>query len=231
MSARGDVYDAAPKPVKRKRTHRPQAERRAETHKKIVDGAVKIINRHGLSSVTGAAITKETGVSWGAAQYLFGAKHDLLVYICELAFRELKSRMSGLEVDYSLNLEERVRFLLSEVSEAFHTPIFSAAVVICEDPPKNPEAHKKLRDNIRSYRKVMDKAWFRFFEDSNIDKEDIVVMRHFAQMTISGISKHRQGEDPLSYEWRIPSRKYSKKSFEILVAGIVQFLQDSEARR
>lgn len=230
MSAPEDVYETAPKPAKRKRTHRPQAERRAETHKKIIDGAVKIINERGLSSITGAAITKETGVSWGAAQYLFGAKHDLLIYICELAFRELKTRISELEIDNSLSLEKRVRFVLSEVSEAFHSPIFCAAVIICEDPPKNPEAYQKLRSIIRSYRKAMDKAWFRFFEDRNIAKEDIVVMRHYAQMTISGISKHRQGEDPLSYEWRIPSRKYSNKSFEILVAGIVQFLKNSEAK-
>lgn len=213
--------DQVTKPTPRRRT---QAERRASTSQAVIEATIRLIVEEGVARTTVSAIVQESGVSWGATQNLFGNKHDLLIAICHGAFVHMSSRIKSVEIDRAMTLEDRVRMILIVIQEVYDEPLMIAANLIFENPPTDSKAHDVLQDLLRSNRKRMDSMWFDLFCDLDVSINRVTVVRHFVQMTLDSLARHKPREDPFSQEWRIPSEAFIADAQDLLVAGIVAYL-------
>jgi len=64
--------------VRRPRARRTQAERTAATRERILAAVVESIAELGIQRTTASEIARRAGVTWGAVQHHFGAKHGIL---------------------------------------------------------------------------------------------------------------------------------------------------------
>ncbi len=60
------------------KTRRTQEERRAETERRLLEAALRIIARSGSRSMTVAEVGREAGYSRGIVSHQFGSRHELL---------------------------------------------------------------------------------------------------------------------------------------------------------
>lgn len=70
------VQPAPPKPVRRR-----QAERRADTRRRVIDATTMCLYRVGYSAVSFSMVAEEAGVSRGIITYHFSTKADLMVAV------------------------------------------------------------------------------------------------------------------------------------------------------
>jgi AcrR family transcriptional regulator len=71
-----------------KAVRRPQAERRAETRTRILEGAVECLHQLGFGGATIAAVAQAAGVSRGALTHHFATKTDLMLAVVRQVFEE-----------------------------------------------------------------------------------------------------------------------------------------------
>jgi AcrR family transcriptional regulator len=95
---------------------RTQAERRAETERRVLDATIAIISEHGVRAVTMAAVGEAAGYSRGIVNHQFGTRQALMAAVAEtvqsrfsptaggLTGRERVVAMAG---DYLLSLTSR----------------------------------------------------------------------------------------------------------------------------
>ena len=75
-----------PKPQDRRIQRRfSQAERSASTRAKIIEGAIRCLNKYGYAATTVAMVSKECGVSRGGMLHQFPAKVDLMLAVVAFA--------------------------------------------------------------------------------------------------------------------------------------------------
>ena len=91
----------------RRHRRRTQAERRAETRRKIVRAVVESIDAVGFQRTTAAEVTRRAGVTWGAVQHHFGGKAGILRAALEDSFQRFAERLGELPPD-DASLETRV---------------------------------------------------------------------------------------------------------------------------
>jgi AcrR family transcriptional regulator len=67
---------------------RPQAERSAETRRRVVEAAIGCLHRLGYAATTVSEVALAAGVSRGAMTHQFPAKTDLMVAVVRAVFRQ-----------------------------------------------------------------------------------------------------------------------------------------------
>jgi len=131
--------------------HRTQPERRAETERRVLEAAVRLIAERGSRSVSIADIGHAAGYSRGIVTHQFGTKEDLLRAIVDHAQRvfAIASESGGLE-----ELLEFVGQYLRRLHEA--APVGQAFLLLWAEAAAGEPVLKPLfveRD--RSFRKVV----------------------------------------------------------------------------
>ena len=86
---------------------RNQADRSAETRRRILDAVVECIEAEGFARTSSQRIARRAGVSVGAVQHHFMSKTDMLRAVLEESFAELASAFEGVKLE-GTTLEERV---------------------------------------------------------------------------------------------------------------------------
>lgn len=79
----------APPAVERPAPRRRQADRSADTRRKLLDATVTCLARHGYQGATLAMIVAEAGVSRGAQVHHFGSRQQLMLEAAEDLFRQV----------------------------------------------------------------------------------------------------------------------------------------------
>jgi AcrR family transcriptional regulator len=88
------TFRSAPSP----RVRRPQAERSAETRRKVLSAAVKSLHELGYSATTTLSIARMAGISLGALQHQFPSKAALMAgVVAELSRQRATSFRASLE--------------------------------------------------------------------------------------------------------------------------------------
>lgn len=81
----------------RPRPRKTQAERRAESERRIIEAAVELIAEKGLGRLTLAEIGDKAGYSRGLPAHIFGTKSNLLIQITRKITETRVERMSGVD--------------------------------------------------------------------------------------------------------------------------------------
>jgi len=86
-----------PARVRTPRARQSQVERSALTRAKLIEAAIRCLNRHGYSAVSVAMVAEEAGVSRGGMLHQFPTKVDLMLAVVEFAsgYDERSSRAAA----------------------------------------------------------------------------------------------------------------------------------------
>ncbi len=77
--------EPAPPKTQAPRARQSQVERSATTRAKLIEAAIRCLNRHGYSAVSVAMVAEEAGVSRGGMLHQFPTKVDLMLAVVEFA--------------------------------------------------------------------------------------------------------------------------------------------------
>jgi DNA-binding transcriptional regulator YbjK len=86
------VSPAGAEPAELRRGRGPNDPRRAE---RIVEGAMRLIARSGVESLTHRKIAQEAGVPLGSTTYYFGSHDDIIIAALERAMAEDTEKLEG----------------------------------------------------------------------------------------------------------------------------------------
>ena len=164
---------------------RTQAERTAETRRRILDAVVESIAELGFQRTTATEIAKRAGVTWGAVQHHFGAKGGILEAVLEDTFERFEERLG--DVSAEAPLARRVALFVERAWEHFASPHFRSTFEILlhhgkgDDDEVPPHWQEKIfRD--------FDRVFERLFSDSRLSKRERGALHQYAVAELMGLA-------------------------------------------
>jgi AcrR family transcriptional regulator len=174
---------------------RTQAERTAETRRRILDAVVASIAEVGFQRTTATEIARRAGVTWGAVQHHFGAKGGILEAVLEDTFERFEERLGEIPTDAPL--ERRVALFVERAWEHFSSPNFQSTFEILlhhgegegsDTPPHWQE--KMFRD--------FDRVFERLFGDCGLPRRERAALHQYAVGQLMGLAAFDMLDEPRS---------------------------------
>lgn len=72
-----------------------QAAKSKATHDKIVGAVISLIKEHGFAAASSSQIAKRAGITWGAVQYHFGCKEEILEEVLQRSHLKFHETLSA----------------------------------------------------------------------------------------------------------------------------------------
>ena len=166
-----------------------QEERRARTSDKLISTAIELIARRGLAVVTTKQIADEAGVSWGAAQHLFGNK---LGFFKEIGARLLAQMIANVALPAELPTSRTAAIaqFTEIVWRSFCSETYLAWIEFVRgaksDPPMRAEL-EKLQDQYIAH---LESVWAALLPRAPGQPENFFLMHHIV-LTLSGLASRR----------------------------------------
>jgi AcrR family transcriptional regulator len=172
---------------------RTQAERTAETRRRILDAVVESIAEVGFQRTTATEIAKRAGVTWGAVQHHFGAKGGILEGVLEDTFERFEARVADIATDAPLG--RRVALFVERAWEHFASPHFRSTFEILlhhgkgEDEEVPPHWQEKIfRD--------FDRVFERLFANTGLPRRERAALHQYAVAQLMGLAALEMLDEP-----------------------------------
>jgi len=143
----------------KRRQHRTQKERRAETRRKLLDATVQYLIELGYHRTTTSLICKRAGVSRGALLHHFPTKESLVI---DAIWHLFAQRVRELDLDFEkvTTPEQRLEALLDHMWVAFFsTPLFWAALELWVAARTDETLRQNLEPAERKLAKTVWSGW------------------------------------------------------------------------
>jgi AcrR family transcriptional regulator len=173
---------------------RTQAERTAETRRRILDAVVESIAEVGFQRTTATEIARRAGVTWGAVQHHFGDKDGILVAVVEDSFNRFAARLADIPESGS-SLRERVELFVDRAWAHFSSPEYRSTFEILLNALGRDEAVRAPRWQERMFR-AWDALWMRLFRDAPVSRRRQRLLEHYTIATLSGLASTLVLEGP-----------------------------------
>lgn len=179
---------------------RTQAERTAETRRRILDAVVASIAEVGFPRTTATEIAKRAGVTWGAVQHHFGAKGGILEAVLEDTFARFETRLGDVPADAPLG--RRVSLFVERAWAHFASPHFRSTFEIllhhgngdgAELPPHWQE--KMFRD--------FDRVFEKWFADSGLPRRERAALHQYAVSQLTGLAALDMLDEPRAHRTQL----------------------------
>ena len=164
---------------------RTQAERTAETRRRILDAVVESIAELGFQRTTATEIAKRAGVTWGAVQHHFGAKGGILEAVLEDTFERFEERLGDIPVDAPL--ARRVALFVERAWEHFGSPHFRSTFEILLHHGKGDDAEVPPHWQETMFR-AFDRVFERLFSDSGLARRERAALHQYAVAQLVGLA-------------------------------------------
>jgi AcrR family transcriptional regulator len=168
------------------RPRRTQAERSAESRRKLVQAAIDCICDYGFVESTVARISMRAGLTRGAVQHHFGTREELLLAVLD-DFGTQMVRMAAQPSVRGLPLEERIQTLFRRNAEIFRSRHFIANIQIWLNM-KDPAIERTWQDMMLAFERDLDDRWREDFAETGLSPERIVVLRRIANSALRGLA-------------------------------------------
>jgi AcrR family transcriptional regulator len=175
-------------PARGKRPRRTQAQRSAETRKKIVDAVIAVAAEEGLARASSARIAARASVTWGAVQHHFGAKADILEAVLDAGLERLEQRVEELPRSGHM-LAERVALVVDHAWVYYGSPHFRATLEILLDTHTGDAAQRGL--HYEQLAESGNRLWSKAFADLDISAERRSEAERFAFTALFGLAVQR----------------------------------------
>jgi len=164
---------------------RTQAERTAETRRRILDAVVASIAEVGFQRTTATEIARRAGVTWGAVQHHFGAKGGILEAVLEDTFERFEARLGDIPADAPL--ERRVTLFVERAWEHFASPHFRSTFEILLHHGKGDGAEVPPHWQEKMFRDF-DRVFERLFSDCGLPRRERAAVHLYAVGQLMGLA-------------------------------------------
>jgi len=166
---------------------RTQAERHAETRRKIIDATVACIDAFGFPKTTMQKVARKAGVTVGAVQHHFPSKSELLAGVLVDGFRKASfapeyARFSG------KRLQERVSLFVDHCWQLYQEPAFQANLhILLGMRAESPEALDEwLLGPLANMTAQGKHLWLTVFDDVELTADEHKELLYFVFSVLSG---------------------------------------------
>ena len=171
------------------RARRSQAERTAETRRRIIRAATESIGEVGFQRTTAAEIAARAGVTWGAVQHHFGGKDGILAAVLEDSFERFAERLDDLGPE-SATREKRVAACVERAFAHFTSPAYrSAFEILLNAASEDPDAARPGWQTPMF--RAWDGVWRSLFADSPIPRARLRRLERYAFAVLTGLAAAR----------------------------------------
>jgi len=165
-----------------------QAERHAETHRKILDATIACIDELGFHNTTIQNVSVLAGVTVGGVQHHFSSKQKLLEGVLLDSFQTMAFDLNSVPVE-GKSLEQRIDLFVQECWEHCNSPSFQASLQILRglrnEAPE--ELDKWLELSLSSTVAQGNKFWLKTFGDIPLSKSENQKLLHFVFSALNGV--------------------------------------------
>lgn len=171
------------------RARRSQAERTAETRRRIIRAVTESIAEVGFQRTTAAEIAARAGVTWGAVQHHFGGKDGILAAVLEDSFDRFAERLADLEPGRQ-PLEKRVAAFVDRAFDHFTSPAYRSAFEILLNTASEEADGARPGWQAPMFR-AWDGVWRGLFADAPISRARLRRLERYAFAVLTGLAAAR----------------------------------------
>ena len=172
---------------------RTQAERTAETRRRILEAVVESIAEVGFQRTTATEIARRAGVTWGAVQHHFGAKGGILEAVLEDTFERFEARLGDIPVDAPL--ARRVTLFVERAWQHFSSPHFRSTFEILLHHGKGEGGEVPPHWQETMFR-AFDRVFERLFSDSGLPRRERAALHQYAVAQLVGLAALGMLDEP-----------------------------------
>lgn len=181
----------SPMPKSPRRARRTQDERKAVTRAKLIHAVIEVISRKGYAGLRAKHISTASGVTWGAAQHLFGTRNDLLLQVAVAVSDELVARLDAETLRGPTALRERVAAVVSLIWSLYSSPGYFAMVEIVRGSRADARFHNKLVEALGRLSGRIEETWLKLFRDVKIPNARSLSLCNIVVLTLSGLAARK----------------------------------------
>lgn len=182
-----DLMSSANTSHVRPRPRRTQEQRRADTRARLIRGSISAIAERGYALLTIADITRHAGVTWGAAQHLFGDKSELMVQVVQAVSEQLLDQLAA-NKSWPKKLEERIPSVVRAMWDICRSRDFFALVEIIRGSRANPDMHDQIRHDQRAVVDRLESLWLTIFADVPANREQVLFACNHTYLSLIGLA-------------------------------------------
>jgi len=165
-----------------------QAERLAETRRKIIDATIACIDELGFHNTTIQNVSARAGVTVGGVQHHFNSKSQLLEGVLLDSFQTMAFDLNNVPIR-GKSLKERVDLFVDECWEQTNSPAFQASMQVLRglrnESPE--ELDKWLQVSLSSTVTQGRKFWLKMFSEIELPKAEHQKLLHFVFSALNGV--------------------------------------------
>src|SRR5262245_25152728 len=175
---------------------RTQAERTAETRRRILDAVVESIAEVGFQRTTASEIAKRAGVTWGAVQHHFGAKGGILEAVLEDTFERFEAKVA--DIDAEAPLARRVTLFVERAWEHFASPHFRSTFELLLHHGKGEDGEVPPHWQETMFR-ALDRVFERLFSDTRLARRERGAVHQYAVAQLMGLAALDMLDEPRAH--------------------------------
>lgn len=171
-------------------TTKPQQERSAETHEKLIKAAIAVLGQRGYANFSTSMVAEKAKVSRGALQYHFQARDDILVAARDHVARELNLPWTPEELRKS-PVDERLRMIIRHYWAIIGSKNYIAALEIRLYERFNRGMHKTLLERMNVLTEERNVEWQAIFLDTGMAEDELIAYRLYMLDSLRGLALRR----------------------------------------
>ncbi|HEY6131137.1 MAG TPA: TetR/AcrR family transcriptional regulator [Halioglobus sp.] len=165
-----------------------QAERLAETRRRIIDATIACIDELGFHNTTIQNVSARAGVTVGGVQHHFNSKSQLLEGVLLDSFQHMAFDLDKVPIA-GKTLQDRVELFVDECWEHCNSPAFQASMQILRglrnESPE--ELDKWLQVSLSSTVTQGRKFWSKMFSEIELPKAEHQKLLNFVFSSLNGV--------------------------------------------
>lgn len=170
---------------------RTQEERRAGTRALLINAVIDVIREKGYAGLRARDVTAASGVTWGAAQHLFGDKNELLLQVATRVSDELVQQLDASDAAVGLGLRERVAMVVRLIWDVYSGQDYFAMVEIVRGTRADARFHEKLVEALARLSLRIEQLWLTIFADAPASKARSLSSCNIVVLTLSGLAARK----------------------------------------
>lgn len=177
---------AAPRQLRR-----TQEERRTLTQDRLINAVIEVIRQKGYAGLRARDVTEASGVTWGAAQHLFGDKNELLLQVATRVSDALVRQLDTRNEARGGDLRARVAAVVSLIWEVYSSQDYFAMVEIVRGTRADVRFHEKLVESLARLSTRIERLWLDIFEDAPASEAQSLACCNIVVLTLSGLAARK----------------------------------------
>lgn len=170
---------------------RTQEERRTVTRGRLIDAVIDVIRQKGYAGLRARDVTAASGVTWGAAQHLFGDKNELLLQVATRVSDELAQRLEIGAETADAKLRDRVARVVELIWDVYSSQDYFAMVEIVRGTRADVRFHEKLVETLARLSTRIERLWLSIFADAPASEATSLACCNIVVLTLSGLASRK----------------------------------------